>query len=61
MRFVKKTSVTPDGEIANKQVYDIDEEQIQKEEMYDGFYAGLLQIWKVMSLKSYGLTNSVGK
>ena len=39
MRFVKKTSVTPDGEIADKQVYDIDEEQIQKEEMYDGFYA----------------------
>lgn len=60
MRFVKKTSVTPDGEIANKQVYNIDEEQIQKEEMYDGFML-LLQIWKVMSLKSYGLTNSVGK
>ena len=39
MRFVKKTSVTPDGEIANKQVYDLDEEQIQKEKMYDGFYA----------------------
>lgn len=39
MRFVKKTSVTPDGEIAEKQVYSIDEEQIQKEEMYDGFYA----------------------
>lgn len=39
MRFVKKTSVTPDGEIAEKQVYDIDEEQIQKEEIYDGFYA----------------------
>lgn len=39
MRFVKKTSVTPDGEIAEKQVYSIDEKQIQKEEMYDGFYA----------------------
>lgn len=39
MRFVKKTSITPDGEIAEKQVYSIDEEQIQKEEMYDGFYA----------------------
>lgn len=39
MRFVKKTSVTTDGEIAEKQVYDLDEEQIQKEEMYDGFYA----------------------
>lgn len=39
MRFVKKTSVTQDGEIAEKQVYNLDEEQIQKEEMYDGFYA----------------------
>lgn len=39
MRFVKKTSITPDGEIAEKQVYSIDEEQIQKEEMYDGFHA----------------------
>ena len=39
MRFVKKTSVTSDGEIAEKNVYDLDEEQIQKEEMYDGFYA----------------------
>ncbi len=39
MRFVKKTSITADGEVAKKQVYDLDEEQIQKEEMYDGFYA----------------------
>ena len=39
MRFVKKTSVTTDGEIAEKQVYDLDEEQIIKEELYDGFYA----------------------
>ena len=39
MRFLKKTSVTADGEIAEKQVYDLDEEQIQKEELYDGFYA----------------------
>ena len=39
MRFVRKTSITPDGEIAEKQIYSIDEEQIQKEEMYDGFYA----------------------
>ena len=39
MRFVKKTSVTQEGEIAEKQIYCIDEEQIQKEEMYDGFYA----------------------
>lgn len=39
MRFIKKTSVTPDGEIAEHNVYDLDEEQIRKEEMYDGFYA----------------------
>ena len=39
MRFVKKTSITSDGEIAEKKIYSIDEEQIQKEEMYDGFYA----------------------
>ncbi len=39
MRFIKKTSVTPDGEIAEKQLYGLDEEQILKEEMYDGFYA----------------------
>ena len=39
MRFVKKTSVTSDGEIADKAVYELDEEQVQKEEMYDGFYA----------------------
>ena len=39
MRFVKKTSVTPDGEIAEKQVYGLDKDLIQKEEAYDGFYA----------------------
>ena len=39
MRFIKKTSVTTDGEIAEKQVYVLDEEQIKKEELYDGFYA----------------------
>lgn len=39
MRFVKKSAVTPDGEIAEKQVYSLDKEQILKEEMYDGFYA----------------------
>lgn len=39
MRFVQKTSITPNGEIAEKYVYDLNEEQIKKEEMYDGFYA----------------------
>ena len=39
MRFVKNTAVTNDGEIAEKKVYELDEEQIAKEELYDGFYA----------------------
>lgn len=39
MRFVKKISVTEDGEIAENQVYGLDMEQIKREEMYDGFYA----------------------
>lgn len=39
MRFIKKTSVTNDGEIAEKNVYELDKEQVAKEEIYDGFYA----------------------
>ena len=39
MRFVKCTTVTVDGEIAEKAVYHLDREQIEKEAMYDGFYA----------------------
>ncbi len=39
MRFVKRTTVTADGEIAEKTVYGLDQEQIEKEAMYDGFYA----------------------
>lgn len=38
-RFVKVTSITPDGEIAAKKIYDLDDEAIQKEARYDGFYA----------------------
>ena len=38
MRFVKNTAVTNDGEIAEKKVYELDEEQISKEDLYDGFY-----------------------
>ena len=52
MRFVKKTSVTTDGEIAEKQVYDLDEKQIQKEEMYDGFYADPHQEYKTDKIKA---------
>ena len=38
-RFVKKTAITDNGEIAEKDIYELDYEIIQKEEMYDGFYA----------------------
>ncbi len=38
-RFIKKTSVTSEGEIASKAVYEIDNSVIKKEEAFDGFYA----------------------
>lgn len=38
-RFIEKTSVTPDGEIAAKELYRINEETIAKEKLFDGFYA----------------------
>ncbi len=38
-RLIKQTSVTRDGEIAEKKVFEIDEERIAEEEKYDGFYA----------------------
>ncbi|ABI69043.1 IS1634 family transposase [Syntrophomonas wolfei] len=38
-RFIKKTSITPEGEVASKAVYEIDNSVIQKEEAFDGFYA----------------------
>ena len=37
-RFINKTSCTPDGEIADKEIYSIDQAIIQKEEAFDGFY-----------------------
>lgn len=37
-RFVKKTSVTKDGEIAEDKIYSINNEQIVKEAKFDGFY-----------------------
>jgi transposase len=37
-RFVKHLAVTPDGELANKDVYYLDEKTIAKEALYDGFY-----------------------
>lgn len=38
-RFIKKTPVTDDGEIAEKYVYSMDEERVSEEAQYDGFYA----------------------
>ena len=37
-RFISQTNVTDDGEIADKEVYDINEDTIAKEEAFDGFY-----------------------
>lgn len=38
-RFVKKTAITSDGEIAEREVYELDQALIADEEKYDGFYA----------------------
>lgn len=38
-RFIKKTSVTSEGVVASKAVYEIDNSVIQKEEAFDGFNA----------------------
>ena len=38
-RLVKRTSVTPEGEVAERQVLTIDEEVVAKEARFDGFYA----------------------
>lgn len=38
-RFISKTSCTPDGEIADNDIYSIDQAIIQKEESFDGFYS----------------------
>jgi len=38
-RFIKKTSCTSDGEIANNEFYALNNETIVAEEAYDGFYA----------------------
>ena len=37
-RFIKKTNVTNDGEIAEKKVLSLNTDTIQKEEKFDGFY-----------------------
>ena len=38
-RFIKKTPITDDGEIAEKATYELNEEAITDEAKYDGFYA----------------------
>lgn len=38
-RFIKRTSVTEEGEIAEKEIPSLDEQAIAEEEKYDGFYA----------------------
>lgn len=38
-RFIKKTSITADGEVAEKDIYELNHEKIEQEAMYDGFYA----------------------
>jgi transposase len=38
-RFVKETKFTKDGEIAEKSIYELDQEKIREEAKYDGFYA----------------------
>ena len=38
-RFVAETDITPDGEVADKKILSLDEDKIEKEAMYDGFYA----------------------
>jgi transposase len=37
-RFIHKTNITTDGEVADKEIYSINTDLIQKEEAFDGFY-----------------------
>lgn len=38
-RFIQRTAVTEDGEIAQRNIYELDKAKILEESMYDGFYA----------------------
>jgi transposase len=38
-RFIEKTNVTTDGEIAEKEIYNINSNLLEKEKAFDGFYA----------------------
>ena len=37
-RFIKKTSITANGEVADKELCELNQDVIDKEAMYDGFY-----------------------
>ena len=37
-RFIRKTNITSDGEIAEKKVFSLNTEIIKNEEQFDGFY-----------------------
>ena len=38
-RFIARSHCTPDGEVADKELYSLDEDLIAQEAAYDGFYA----------------------
>lgn len=38
-RFIEKTTCTPDGEVAENEIYSLNTDLIESEEAYDGFYA----------------------
>lgn len=38
-RFITKTTITDDGEVAEKEIYSLDLDAIAAEEIYDGYYA----------------------
>ena len=50
MRFVKNTAVTNDGKIVEKKMYELDEEQVAKEELYDGFYAVMTNLEEIIKI-----------
>lgn len=37
-RFITKTTLTQEGEVADKKIFTLNTQQIEKEEQYDGFY-----------------------
>lgn len=43
-RFIRKSAITNEGEIADKYIYDLDTEKIADEQRYDGFYAVVTNI-----------------